>query len=384
MQQKNKTMKKTLILLLVTITNFCFAGIPVDSVNAWKKQANYLKTDLNTYETIRIYAKAKSLTIIPLDSVNAWKNQAAKDKIDLNTYITGLILLTPGGAAPGTVTGTLTANFLPVSTGSNSIANSVLSQVSNTLNIGTSFINTTATYQIGVSTLPGRNKLGVLMTNDWNSYSDQPISNFNGTKFTHYSPVQSPYYLANASNGFLINNSTDAANLFKVTDAGNVGIGTVSPLAKMQINSSDNDGILLINTTSSANNLKMETSNTYGGSFRIYDNLGNLKISFTGNDFGSYINTNNSFGIGTNTPKSTTKLHIKTAVNRNILFYDYSNLATIQAENDLGSAFVPIQFYASQYIYNNILEYADNTAAISGGLTVGAFYRTGDVLKIVH
>lgn len=117
-------MKKITILFLLAITNVCLAGIPIDSVNAWKKQANYLKTDLNTYETIRIYAKAKSLTSIPLDSVNEWKKQAAKDKIDLNTYITGLILLTPSGAAPGTITGTLTANYLPVATGTNTIGNS--------------------------------------------------------------------------------------------------------------------------------------------------------------------------------------------------------------------------------------------------------------------
>lgn len=32
----------------------------------------------------------------------------------------------------------------------------------------------------------------------------------------------------------------------------------------------------------------------------------------------------------------------------------------------------------------NIVEYADNTAALAGGLTVGAWYRTGDALKIVH
>lgn len=29
-------------------------------------------------------------------------------------------------------------------------------------------------------------------------------------------------------------------------------------------------------------------------------------------------------------------------------------------------------------------EYADNAAALAGGLTVGAFYRTGDILKVVH
>ena len=31
-----------------------------------------------------------------------------------------------------------------------------------------------------------------------------------------------------------------------------------------------------------------------------------------------------------------------------------------------------------------VSEYADNTAAIAGGLTTGDVYRTGDLLKIVH
>ncbi|GAG79510.1 unnamed protein product, partial [marine sediment metagenome] len=31
-----------------------------------------------------------------------------------------------------------------------------------------------------------------------------------------------------------------------------------------------------------------------------------------------------------------------------------------------------------------VSEYADNTAAIAGGLTAGDVYRTGDLLKIVH
>jgi len=29
-------------------------------------------------------------------------------------------------------------------------------------------------------------------------------------------------------------------------------------------------------------------------------------------------------------------------------------------------------------------EYVDNAAAIAGGLTAGAFYRTVDLLKVVH
>lgn len=31
-----------------------------------------------------------------------------------------------------------------------------------------------------------------------------------------------------------------------------------------------------------------------------------------------------------------------------------------------------------------LIEYADNATAITAGLTVGAFYRTGDLLKVVH
>jgi hypothetical protein len=31
-----------------------------------------------------------------------------------------------------------------------------------------------------------------------------------------------------------------------------------------------------------------------------------------------------------------------------------------------------------------LAEHADNAAAISAGLTTGAFYRTGDLLKVVH
>lgn len=32
----------------------------------------------------------------------------------------------------------------------------------------------------------------------------------------------------------------------------------------------------------------------------------------------------------------------------------------------------------------SVSEYTDNAAAVSGGLSVGDVYRTGDILKIVH
>lgn len=46
-------------------------------------------------------------------------------------------------------------------------------------------------------------------------------------------------------------------------------------------------------------------------------------------------------------------------------------------------------FDASEFnkIFNkleNVSEFNDNTAALSGGLSIGDIYRTGDLLKIVH
>lgn len=35
-------------------------------------------------------------------------------------------------------------------------------------------------------------------------------------------------------------------------------------------------------------------------------------------------------------------------------------------------------------VFNNVSEYADNAAALTGGLSIGSVYRTGDLLKIVH
>lgn len=41
-------------------------------------------------------------------------------------------------------------------------------------------------------------------------------------------------------------------------------------------------------------------------------------------------------------------------------------------------------FTAIAFILSGVNEYADNAAAITAGLEVGQFYRTGDLVKIVH
>lgn len=41
-------------------------------------------------------------------------------------------------------------------------------------------------------------------------------------------------------------------------------------------------------------------------------------------------------------------------------------------------------FNANAIVIANTPQYADNAAALAGGLTAGKIYRTGDLLKIVH
>lgn len=43
-----------------------------------------------------------------------------------------------------------------------------------------------------------------------------------------------------------------------------------------------------------------------------------------------------------------------------------------------------VDHQADFYIYADVLEYADNDAAIAAGLPIGTKYRTEDFLKIVH
>lgn len=41
-------------------------------------------------------------------------------------------------------------------------------------------------------------------------------------------------------------------------------------------------------------------------------------------------------------------------------------------------------FNAPAIVIANVPIYADNAAAVAGGLAIGKLYRTGDILKIVH
>ena len=98
---------------------------------------------------------------------------------------------------------------------------------------------------------------------------------------------------------------------FRITTAGNVGIGTSSPTARLQLSSTGNPG-LVFDGTNQATDLKrirIVTQVVAAGDFAIQsmNDAGSVKST------NLYINASGNVGIGTSTP--TSSLHIRTATN---------------------------------------------------------------------
>lgn len=118
-------------------------------------------------------------------------------------------------------------------------------------------------------------------------------------------------------------NSTES---IRINGSGNVGINATSPSEKLHV-----DGNIRVNSG---------TQGVYSSFIQAISSTG-LKIG--NDDFSGYafFHNDGNTGIGTVTP--TAKLQVV-----------------------------------------GLAEYADNSAATTAGLTAGAFYRTGDLLKVVH
>ena len=107
---------------------------------------------------------------------------------------------------------------------------------------------------------------------------------------------------AGASN-FQINNSANSSVL-TVTNAGNVGIGTASPGAKLNV---EGDGATIIVTDGGSTRVSLGDNGAAGGYIQLMNSAGTLKTYLRNDGGGSYFNAGN-VGIGTASPGY--KLHV--------------------------------------------------------------------------
>lgn len=90
-----------------------------------------------------------------------------------------------------------------------------------------------------------------------------------------------------------------------------------------------------------------------------------------------YLNTDNPYSGGRASNVTDWDFMFKTYITPDVI----SGTSFIVDDNNVG---IGTQTPTSKLQVVGLPEYADNAAALAGGLTIGAFYRTGDLLKVVH
>jgi hypothetical protein len=215
------------------------------------------------------------------------------------------------------------------------------------------------------------------------------------------------------SDSQIIKFTAGTSESMRITTAGNVGIGTTSPNRKLEIVSTDSEQLVLTSTsTSNLAGIFLNPANTTFSSF----------IGGTGNDIvmntvgaeKMRITAAGNVGIGTTSPAY--KLQVVNSGNtllqlngnntagtidtgftisaddsKNIFLYQRENASTIFGTNNAermritpaGNVGIGTTNPTAKLHVVGMVEYATNALAIAGGLTVGAFYHTGGVVKVV-
>jgi len=156
------------------------------------------------------------------------------------------------------------------------------------------------------------------------------------------------------------------------TFGGDVGIGTTSPISPLQI-----IGGTSYQNISIGSSLNDNTAKRAGITFPHYD-AQEEQVAL----INSYIDTNISYvsiGGSATAFNATENIRFYTAANTNTL--GGTERMRINGDGNVGigttNPTAPLQV-------TGIAEYTNNTTAKAAGLTAGAFYRTGDLLKVVH
>lgn len=230
----------------------------LDSVLSWKKQAISLKVDLNTFLKCKQYAAALSMVTIPKDSISSWKNKAIKLTTDLNTYLTACLMSASGGLG-----GSLNANYIPYAVNSTSLSNSVINQLNG--NIG---INVVPTDKITIKALSSE---GLTLLNSAGSRMARLFAydGLGGNLYLHSS--------AGDDNKIVFGSTTNSW----INSGAYFGLGTSAPNDLFHIDAPSNGQGLTL-SRSYLNKLRLFTYAGVGGVMYIYDDIGNLAVSLSG------------------------------------------------------------------------------------------------------
>jgi len=216
----------------------------------------------------------------------------------------------------------------------------------------------------------------------------------------------------------------------RIDSSGNVGIGNAAPTAKLSVSGGniaiDNGSSYILGGATSGNTIIGRIKSTAGVYTVDGEGTRNIRLgSETNGEVARIDNTNGRLGIGTTAPdyaldvNGDIRVGTSFSSQKNIYFgdsnfsirtennYTASNLDNLRfavADNaDAGFRFTNVNDDELLYIKSDngntgigtvaptaklqvvgLAEHADNSAATTAGLTAGAFYRTGDLLKVVH
>lgn len=202
-----------------------------------------------------------------------------------------------------------------------------------------------------------------------------------------------PMVAGAAGEKLIVKDAAGTTNKFVVTDTGKVGINVTTPSFQFHLvgNGVDNASAVGVfqnpglPAASYASGdapgfhfFRNNVSSINGGFPKANDVLGNL-------GFGSVISGNKWLGL----------ISARAEADATTTSFPASLTFATASPNQLGSTEkmritsagrvgIGTNAPTSKLHVVGIVEYADNTAAKAGGLTVGAIYRTGEVLKIVY
>jgi hypothetical protein len=174
----------------------------------------------------------------------------------------------------------------------------------------------------------------------------------------------------------------------RITKAGNVGIGTTSPTEILEVQGINKSIVMAgLSISGGANTpgivirgqrggegaqAALQSGDRYGGHYFLGQYDGTAGHTYAGASIEVLAAEDFSSGhAGTYLILSTSKIGESSRTERMRIL-------------DNGNVGIGTTSPTSKLQVVGLIEYADNASAVAAGLTAGAFYRTGDLLKVVH